>query len=637
MFNWLNAREATEAGVALADDFVLQSADSSAARDRNKGSGAQGTDLAKFMQRFLQRVDRDTRALRLNVFKRAKLANSFKWRLLEKGVDRGIADELTSALVLRLTARATTASAAAIAASATGRDAGLSAPTLVAEANDCMARGAYDDAVSRYQQALSLIPRDAVVLNSLGAAFTRCGRYPEAEAAFRRALGIKAAYADAHCNLGTLLRWCGKAAESEQALRRALRLKPAHVDAKISLSATLLLLGRLPEAKQLLEAVLRVAPGNVNALTDMGQVLAYEGSLAHAEVMLRRATETDPQAPSAWAALARLRKMTAADAPWFKQAERIAARRLVPREETNLRYAMGKYCDDVADYDRAFGNFRRANELQKKAAQPYDRQSRTRWAEDMRRAYTREVLSASSAGASDSARPVLVVGMPRSGTSLVEQIIASHPAVTGAGELTFWGAAMRKHDAALRHAPPDAPLRRKLAASYLGLLKERSPEASRVVDKAPFNSEYLGVIHAVFPNARLIYVRRDPIDTCLSCYFQQLSADMDFSMDLADLAHYYAEHERLVAHWRDVLPPGTLLEVPYEELIADQEAWTHKLVEFLDLEWDPRCLTFDVTQRPVVTASYWQVRQKIYASSVGRWRNYAEFIGPLLDLHKSDR
>jgi hypothetical protein len=166
----------------------------------------------------------------------------------------------------------------------------------------------------------------------------------------------------------------------------------------------------------------------------------------------------------------------------------------------------------------------------------------------------------------------------------------------------------------------------------LGILALLGANALRVVDKATFNCDYLGLLHSVFPKARIIYLRRDPIDTCLSCYFQNFSATMSFSMDLSDLAHYYRLHQRLMKHWTTALPAGTLLEVPYEGLVADQVGWTHRILDFLELEWDDRCLSFDKTERSVNTASAWQVRQKIYSRSVGRWRHYERFIGPLRGL-----
>ncbi len=196
--------------------------------------------------------------------------------------------------------------------------------------------------------------------------------------------------------------------------------------------------------------------------------------------------------------------------------------------------------------------------------------------------------------------PVLVVGMPRSGTSLIEQIIASHPSARGAGELDFWSAVMREHEAEVRKGPLGEAAKAEVAESYLRTLKEHADGRStdnltnvrRIVDKAPVNSDYLGVIHSVFPKARIIYVQRDPIDTCLSCYFQELPLTLNFAMDLDDLTHYYKEHRRLIDHWRAVLPPGSILDVPYESVVADQEAWTRRILEFIGLDWNDAVLEF---------------------------------------------
>jgi tetratricopeptide (TPR) repeat protein len=618
LLQWFNTREVTEIGAALADDFVLQAARGSPAQ-RSKG-------LQKVLNKFLQRVDREARPMRLNIFRRAKLVNSFKWRLLEKGVEPQIVDELTRVLVMRLSAKPSS-DAAASAHQPAARD----ARSLLAEGDKLFAEGAFDQAARCYQDVLTLDPRHAGARNNLGATFCKLGQYKEAEDQFRRAIGLRAAFADAHSNLGTVLRWTGRNTESEMPLRRALKLKPASLNAQISLGTTLLVLGRLHDAGVLFEKVLKVAPRNVDALVGMGQIAASEGRLAEAETLCRRALEVDPKTPSACSALVRLRRMTPADRGWLKDAEEIAASALAPLDEADIRYAIGKYHDDIGDFPRAFRSYQRANELHKLAAETYDRDAHTHLVDDLIRVCTSEALS-TDAGASDSERPVFVVGMMRSGTSLVEQIIASHPAAKGAGELQFWHGAVRKHEATVRQQLPGEPVRRKLAAAYLHDLASHSADALRVVDKSTVNSDYLGVIHSVFPNARMIYLRRDPIDSCLSCYFQQFSAAQKFTMDLSDLAHYYGQHQRLMAHWRSVLPSETLLDVPYAALVADQQTWTRKILNFIGLEWDERCLDFHRTERTVATASHWQVRQKIYKSSVGRWRNYQKFIGPLLAL-----
>jgi tetratricopeptide (TPR) repeat protein len=633
LLNWLNAREATEVGVALADDVVLQTAPSSA-RAVKAGSRAPDIRLESFLGKFMQAVDRKARPLRLNVFKRAQLANSFKWRLLEKGVERPVVEELTQALVVRLTTgKGGSVPAAKSPAGSTARAAGEDAGSLLAKADHHMARGAYAEGVVCYQDALRLDARNAIARNNLGTALCRVGDYNEAEEQFREAIGIKENYPDALFNLGTLLRLRGKIVESEMPLRRALKLKPAYVDAQIALGVTLTVLGRLEDAKGLLEKALKLQPRNVDALLALGSLRAGEGRFADAEPLFKKALEVDPKASDAWVGLAGLRRMSAADhAEWLKGAQASADSGLEPLSEARVRFAIGKYHDDTGDFARAFRSYQRANELMKTAAVAYDGAARERFVSDLTRVYTRELLSGAPAGASRSELPVFVVGMPRSGTSLVEQIIAAHPAATGAGELRFWGQAVRRHASKLLPGLPDQRLKSQLAEQYLRTLGERAGGALRVVDKSPFNSDYLGIIHSVFPHARMIYMQRDPVDTCLSCYFQDFPASLNFTLDLSDLAHYYREHRRLVEHWRNTLSERVLLVVPYEELVADQEKWTRRILEFIGLPWDARCLDYHLTESTVLTKSYWQVRQTLYHSSIGRWRNYQKFIGPLLTL-----
>jgi hypothetical protein len=326
--------------------------------------------------------------------------------------------------------------------------------------------------------------------------------------------------------------------------------------------------------------------------------------------------------------------MTPADRPWLQGAEKIAGGEILPTEKAALGFAIGKYHDDTGDFKHAFESYRDANALVKALAESYRPEAHASFVDDLIKTHTRESIASASQGGSDSTRPVLVVGMARSGTTLAEQIIASHPAAWGAGELGFWSNAGRKHEPEIRRATLDAALRTKLAEQYLRVLTAGAADASRVVDKAPVNSDYLGVIHCVFPKARIIYMRRNPIDSCLSCYFQQFSQALSHTMDLSDLADYYRQHHRLMEHWRAVLPSEALLEVPYEGLVNDPELWARRIIGFIGLEWDPSCLDFHATRRIVASASTWQVRQKIYNSSVERWRNYEKFIGPLLGLRK---
>ncbi|MBS0380149.1 MAG: sulfotransferase [Proteobacteria bacterium] len=624
MPKWFETREAVDVGTTLARKLLQESGSSGA----QQGKAA---DPERTVRQFLRAVDGDTQNLRLNVLQRARLAHAFKWHLRESGTDGAAADGYTKLLVTRLSA------GGGAAAPAPGRPAAAAperfdAGAVRAQGLEHLKRAAYPEAARCFRRLCDHDPGDAEAHNQLGAALLNLGEYAEAEAQLRRAIKGRESLADAHSNLGYALRAQGRVGEAEGALRRALKHKPGHAGAQVNLAATLLLTGRWAEAQELIERVLRAAPRNVEALTLRAQIARGEGRLAEAEADFRRACELAPQAASAWAGLAGLRRMTRADGDWLKRAEALVAAGIAPLDEADLRYAMGKFCDDTGDYARAFRHFRRANELQKAAAPRYDRDGQARLVNDLKARYGAAPLGDPAEGASDSELPVLVVGMPRSGTSLVEQIIASHPQARGAGELGFWSEAMQRLEGPVRAGTLDAAQRRTLAADYLRTLASQAPDALRVVDKATFNAQYLGPIHTVLPRARFIYLSRDPVDTCLSCYFTHLPPAMAFSMDLADLAHYYRQHHRIVEHWRSVLPPGTLLDVPYAGLVADPEGWSRRIVEFLGLPWDPQVLEFQKTARTVMTSSFWQVRQPVYRTSVGRWHHYRKFIGPLQGL-----
>jgi tetratricopeptide (TPR) repeat protein len=615
---WFNAEEAAKIGVALADQFKPQQT----AREQDN-----------VLQEILQRADLEVRGLRLNVYKKAKFANSFKWRLLENGVEKALADEITQTLVLHLSGNSVSSAQNHSAnTAAADRPQPNDAKRLLALGNKSIAQGDYDEAIAIFQDLIKLNPRHAIALNNLGSALFKVGRYKEAEACFYRAIKVKADYADPHSNLGNLLLLRGYFADAERSFRYALKINPRFVDARNNLGLALANLNNLRDAKSNFEKVLKKEPRSTDALRGLALVARTEGRFDDAGAMLDRALQIDPKMPGALSSFVSLRKMTTADSAWLHSAEEVAASGITPSDESELRFAIGKYYDDVEDFKLAFRSYQRANDLLKPLAEPYDREARRRFVDDLTRAYTRETMAGVAAGASNSNKPILVLGMPRSGTSLTEQIIASHPSVKGAGELDFWPHAGLEHESAIRQGLVDKSTRRKLAEAYLRALETRSGGAQRIVDKTPINCDFLGLIHSAFPNGRIIYMRRDPIDTCLSCYFQRFSPSLNFAMDLSDLANYYRDHHRLMAHWRAVLPPGTILDVPYAELVADQKGWTRKILEFLDLEWNEQVLDFQDTQRIVLTASSWQVRQKIYTNSVQRWRNYQKFIEPLRRL-----
>jgi tetratricopeptide (TPR) repeat protein len=611
--HWFNTREAEEIATELADHFA----------PRVDGPAA--------LQDLLRRAGSDARLAALNFYKKARFANSFKWRLLENGVQPGTADQVTHSLVVHITQRAVDERPEADRGSRSSY-APEDYPDLLRRGGKALAGGRYEDAIKIYREVVDRYPTRADALNDLGAALCKVGEYVEAEQRFRESVSANPNDATAKCNLGNLLRWIGNMSESEVWLRLALKLNPNHVDARVGLGLTLTRLGRLRDARARFNKVLKTAPRHADALYGLGQIAMVEGRFTEAEALFKRTLEVSPKMPEAWARLALLRRMTPADSEWLQAAKELAASGVGCFEEVDLRFSIGKYYDDIDDFDQAFESFEAANGVLKRLAPKYDRQVRNDIIDAVIRAYPKDMIAAVGEGGSASVKPVFVVGMPRSGTSLTEQILASHPSINGAGELDFWTAVLREREAEVLGGLSDLATRQKLAEDYLQLLETHGGDSLRVIDKTPIYSDYLGTIYSVFPNARFIYMQRDPIDTCLSCYFQQFSLALNFSMDLSDLAHYYTGHRRLFEHWQSVLPAEKILVVPYEELVADQQSWTRKMLDFLGLDWSDRCLSFHETERSVVTASTWQVRQRLYTRSVGRWQEYKKFIGPLKAL-----
>jgi tetratricopeptide (TPR) repeat protein len=488
------------------------------------------------------------------------------------------------------------------------------------------------DAVHSLERATELSPEDAEGHSNLGNAYRAAGRLEDALASQRRALALRHDYAEAHNNLGSALLDLGRLDEATTSFRRAAAIKPDFALAHCNLGNALLLQNRPDEAESSCRRALELNPRLTAAIVQVAEVQAARGSFDEAGESLRRAIAIEPDMPEAWSALVRLRKMSRSDTGWLTQAQRIAAQPLPPRREVHLRYALGKYYDDVGDYAQAFENYRRANDISNTNRPLYELKSLTQGIDRIIHAHTREWLNRARAASNPSRRPVFIVGMPRSGTTLAEQILASHAEVHGAGELDFWSKAALACGGSPRSPDDELKLIANLGDDYLTLLSGLSAASHRVVDKMPGNYLYLGLIHAALPNARIIHMRRDPIDTCLSLYFHDFGRAHPYAGDLNDLAGFFAEYSRLMDHWREIVPEDAILEVPYEALVRDPEKWSRRMVEFIGLSWDQGCLEFYRTARTVSTHSKWQARQKISASSVGRWRNYEKFVGPLLSL-----
>jgi tetratricopeptide (TPR) repeat protein len=498
--------------------------------------------------------------------------------------------------------------------------------------NALLAQRRPDEAVTSYRHGLHLNPHLAVAHSNLGDALRDLGRPEEAAASCRAALALDSHRAETHNSLGNALLDLGRLPDAADSYARALRLNPRFIKASVNLALVLRQLGNAADAETLCHQAIQEDAAAAAPVALLAELRADGGRFAEAEILFKRAAELDPNMPEAWAGIAHLRKMTPDDAPWQAQALRIAEGALAPRQETYLRYALGKYCDDIGDYGNAFSHYRRANDLTKLYGAAHDRQQLTRNVDCLLRSYDHAWASRPRAHAIQSTRPVFIVGMPRSGTSLAEQILASHPAVFGAGELPFWTDAATAYQAATPSAGDTDEIATAFGKDYLRRLADLSADATRVVDKMPANFLHLGLIHDALPNARIIHLQRNPRDTCLSIYFQHFNTGLAYANDLEDLTSYYLEYLRVMEHWRQVLPASVLLDVSYENLVAAQEPESRRMLEFIGLPWDSACLDFHRTERKVMTASKWQVRQILSSASVGRWRHYRQFIGPLARL-----
>lgn len=499
-----------------------------------------------------------------------------------------------------------------------------------------LSRGAVEPALEAASRLCRLAPENGADLALASRAAREVGRLQEAIGYLRRAVELDPRQFTLHNDLGNLLRDTGLFEQAEQAYCEATMLNPAAAQVWCNLCILYKGLGRHNDAENACDKARALAPDLAEALVLAGGLAIEGGRFGEAEQWFGKAIELAPHSAEAWAGIARTRKMTHQDEDWASNAAALADRETSPAKEACLRFALGKYFDDTRQFDLAFPQFERANELnlqtwRRRGGAGYEEAAQARRIGHIVGHFGHAALS-QPRFAHPSARPVLVLGMPRSGTSLAEQILASHPDVHGGGELPFWGKAIKRYGMEADNGKEPAAVLPTIATELLRQLHAMSPTAKRVVDKMPNNFLHIGLFHAAFPNARIIHMQRDPVDVCLSIYFNAFAASQRYAGKLQHLAHYYGQYERLMAHWRRVLPEGTMLEVPYEALVQDLETWSRRMVEFIGLPWDGRCLRFHENQRAVRTPSNWQVRQKISTASLQRWRNYEKFIGPLAGL-----
>lgn len=433
-----------------------------------------------------------------------------------------------------------------------------------------MAQG--KDALHALQQTAKLLPQDAEVLSNLGDVLAKRELLSEAESCFRRAISLKPTYEDALHNLGTMLVQLGKIDEAEACFRKVLDINPDCIEARVFIAQHKKVGGDDENHKALIQLEQRV----------QNQSLV-----------------------------------------------------LPLKDRLHLQFALGKSYDNIKDADQAFHHYAEGARLKRQTFQ-YNSSDETRNVDELIRIFDAKTLNRLRGNGDASELPIFVVGMPRSGTTLTEQILASHPEVHGAGELNDLLTITQRNISGVAYPGSlrllDSTRLASWAIEYLTALRQRAPNAKRISDKLPANFMSIGLIHLMLPNAKIIHVNRNPMDTCLSCYTMLFKDNnVPWSYDLRELGTYYSDYARLMDHWRKVLPEGSFLDIHYEDIVRDREAQSRRLIEYCGLSWDDKCLESHKTERTVKTASILQVREPVYSSSVDRWKRYEKHLRTLLD------
>ena len=536
---------------------------------------------------------------------------------------------------------------------------------LLALATKFLRAGRPTDAIAPLRDAALREPFNPTIQHDLGLACLEVGNVPDAIAALRRAVAINPRYADAYFRLGIALEKLGDIGGAIVAYDRATELRPSLTEAWFRAGALVYELGhrdeaigcfrraaatggktsfgrlgkarallaedRNQDAEQVLRQTLARDPGNAMAHDLLGNLLSEFGRFDDARECFQRAITIAPLLAGCYYDLVRCRPVTSDDDGLLQRMEAaLSTPGLEAAQRLRIHLAIGKAADDLGDYALAMQHFDAADGVRRSSAS-FDSTAFSRETDRLIARCTPELIARAPELGSPDATPVLILGMPRSGTTLVEQIVSMHPEVGAGDELNFWnerGAAWHRSGA----AGNGTQFLAKAAADYLGVLRTIAPTAARVTDKMPFNFLWAGLIHVAFPRAIIIHCRRGAVDTALSIHQTHFHPGLAFPTGGDELVAYFRSYRRLTDHWRSVLPADRFLEVDYEELTRAPEPVIRRIIAACGLEWNDACLRPECNPRAVRTPSKWQTRQPIYRTSVARWRRYEPWLGPLRAL-----
>jgi tetratricopeptide (TPR) repeat protein len=487
-------------------------------------------------------------------------------------------------------------------------------------------RGALDQALSKARELDRLFPDFPITQNLTGLILKEMNRFEDALVPLRAAVAQRPDYAEAQNNLGIVLGDLGRFKEAAMHYLAAIDQKPDYPEALNNLGCLMMDLGRNSDALTLFDRAINLMPEYADAVCNKGDLFMHMGDRDAATECFRRTLEVDPTFATAHQSLAECRHYATGDVHMSNMETLLAQGITKDDDKMRLHFALGKAYDDIGAYDQAFQHFDAANRTLL-AAKPYNVEKNRRLFARIKAIFDQSVPELSVPQA--TRQPVFILGMPRSGTSLTEQLLASHSEVYGAGELGLLTSVVQSTDALYR--PMSEALLREVRAGYLGGLADAETDASVITDKLPLNFRWIGFILKALPEAKVIHCARDARAVCWSIYRHGfVSPGNDYRYSQENIAEFYHLYQDLMAFWHERFP-GRVLDMDYEFLTENQERETRRLLEFSGLDWEDNCLNFRSTKRAVHTASAGQVRREMYQGSSEAWRNYEAHLGPLLD------
>lgn len=486
------------------------------------------------------------------------------------------------------------------------------------------------------EKAISIQPNHAIYHRNLGEMRRQMGQLPAAVTAGRRATALDVNDTVAFYNLGIALGDSEAYNDAVMAYKHATKLMPGHSQAFNNMGAALEKLGKKEPALKAYTEAAKQDPMNAEAQNNRGAIHSENGDLDEARSAFSASIDANPLFSEAHFNLSTLKKYTEDD-PHVAALEEVAATQPPMEQEARARFffALAKAREDLKRYPEAFEAYRLGNQLIRATYQYSEEKTRT-VIDHIIKTHDADHMAATQSTAEANPLPVFILGMPRSGSTLTEQILASHPEVFGAGELSEFDVILnevaqeRYHmpglDAAEKYTSDDFA---EIGKRYLARLKKYAPRSKRICDKMPGNFMYIGLIQRALPGAQILHTRRNAMDTCLSNFTRHFTSTMNFAYELTELGMYHNQYRRLMDYWNEALPEGTVLDVDYEKVVDDLETEARRIIDHIGLEWDPACLAFHENKRTVKTASIAQVRQPIYRNSLERWRSYEQELQPL--------